>query len=201
MLCVVTVTSTYSSFTDVFLWPVTWSIVIIINGKYSLFQILVIWCLRQFPVQFPWCTSWAVPQTPSLYHGLSRTGPTETSWSTSSDTMTRYTHLCTVTHIHAHTSQMDTWDWSHQNVFLLFISGFRCGQCSECVQRDQHSDRKLSDSWLHLRLPDQSSKRAWIWPLQQHHLLHHTTSWYEIYLKPVICSIVFNTQCEWICDI
>ncbi len=56
-------------------------------------------CLSQFPVQFPWCTSWAEPQTPSLSHGLSQTGPMETSWSTSLDIMTRYTQ-CIVTHAH-----------------------------------------------------------------------------------------------------
>lgn len=46
----------------------------------------------QFPVQFPCCTSWAEPQTPSRSRGLSRTDPMETSWSTNYDITTR--HVC-----------------------------------------------------------------------------------------------------------
>lgn len=71
------------------------------------------------------------------------------------------------------------------DVFPPCPPGFRCGQRSECVQRDQHCDRQLSDSRLHLRLPDQSSKRTRLRPLQQHHLLHHTASGYYTYLIPV----------------
>lgn len=50
----------------------------------------IVSCHPQFPVPFLWCTSWAGPRTPSLCRGLSQTGLMETSWSISSDTMTRY---------------------------------------------------------------------------------------------------------------
>lgn len=83
----------------------------------------------------------------------------------------RYSHTC------RHQSS-DTQQSSPQNV-PPHPSGLRRGQCSECVQRDQHSDRHLSDSWLHIRLPDQSSKRTGLRPLQQHHLLHHAASGYD----------------------
>lgn len=88
----------------------------------------------------------------------------------------RYRHTCR--HQSIRTALSDRQQSSPQNV-PLHPSGLRRGQCSECVQWDQHSDRHLSDSWLHIRLPDQSSKWTGLRPLQQHHLLHHAASGYD----------------------
>lgn len=57
-------------------------------------------------------------------------------------------------------------------------TGFGRGQRGECVQRDQHGDGRLAPRRVHLRLPDQSSERARLRPLQQHRLLHHAASGY-----------------------
>lgn len=170
------------------------------RGKLNCSNVSHLFRPLQFPAQFPWCTSWAERQTPSLSRGLSRTGPTETSWSTSLDTMTRY--FSPEIYLPHKWPNWLTAKGPPKNVLPLCPSGFRRGQRSQCVQWDQHGDHQPSDPRLHLRLPDQSSQWTRLRPLQQHRLLHHAASGYKSHTHTFQSrsNPAINTQvnsCDW----